>query len=67
MTIQRPRYKRAHALSGMTYRHMTPKKIPTPNLVHFKAGDDCWVALLPVLLLLLQHLQLTAAKHTVFK
>ena len=39
------------------------KKILTPNLAHFKAGDDQGTALVPVLLLVLQHMQLTAARH----
>ena len=49
----------------ITYRHVTFKKILSPILVHFEAGDDPWGALVPVLLLLLQHLQLTAGKHAV--
>ena len=61
-----PRHKGAHALFAMTYRHMTLKKILTPILVHFKAGDDRWAALVPVLLLVLKQLQLTAGKHTLF-
>ena len=49
---------------GITYRHVTLKKILSPILVHFEAGDDPWGAMVPVLLLL-QHLQLTAGKHAV--
>ena len=51
----------------MTYRGVSTKKLFTPNMVYFKARDNPGITIIPMLPLLLQHLQVTARMHIVSK